>query len=157
MNALRIAATLAVALIIDSLIGHYSSHGRIYLDPLTVVVVYVALKRSPTAGMLSGSVAGLMQDAFSAQLLGVSSLGKTIVGYAVGELSIKLDVRSTVFLFPLILVVSLAENGLAILLDRVLGIPPIFTARTALFISIGNAGAGTAIIKLVDRLRPRRR
>lgn len=156
MSALRIWLVLLAALVFHLLLARYAARGLLYVDPLTVVVLYISVSRSPVAGMLAGSVAGLMMDAFSAQLLGVSSFGKTLAAYAMGELSIKLDVRSPFFLAPLIFVISCMETGSSVLLDRIVGLTPILPLKAIPIISLGNSVLGTAIIRGTERLRPRK-
>src|SRR6185503_13356209 len=47
-------------------------------------VVYVALTSGPVTGLLTGTVAGLMQDALSSGVIGIGGLSKTVVGFLAG-------------------------------------------------------------------------
>jgi rod shape-determining protein MreD len=51
-----------------------------------VGVVYAALQSGAVAGMLAGTVGGLLQDAASGSVIGLGGLVKTLVGYATGVL-----------------------------------------------------------------------
>ncbi|MEW6368871.1 MAG: rod shape-determining protein MreD [Acidobacteriota bacterium] len=156
MSFLGVVSGLVIGLVAQVLLGRLWSHVHQYLNPLTLVVIILALRGSPTAGMLSGSIAGFMQDAFSAQVLGVSSVGKTLVGYAVGAVNARFIVRSTVFLVPLIFFASAVEVAISILLDRILEISPVLYPRSILTVSAGNALAGTVFIKITERFKNRR-
>jgi rod shape-determining protein MreD len=50
------------------------------VDVVLVAVVYVALTTGPVGGMLSGTIAGLIQDTLSSGVIGIGSLAKTLVG-----------------------------------------------------------------------------
>jgi rod shape-determining protein MreD len=56
------------------------------VDLVLVAVVYVALTTGPVSGMLSGSVAGLIQDALSSGVIGIGGLAKSLVGFLVGAI-----------------------------------------------------------------------
>ena len=156
MSFLGVVSGLVIGLVAQVLLGRLWNQVHQYLNPLTLVVIILALRGSPTAGMLSGSMAGFMQDAFSAQVLGVSSIGKTLVGYAVGVVNARFIVRSTIFLVPLIFFASATEVTMSILLDRVLEVSPVLSPRAILTVSAGNALVGTALIKTTERFRNRR-
>ena len=55
------------------------------VDLVLVVVVFVAISRGPVAGLWTGTVGGLLQDALSGGVVGVGGLAKTLVGYVVGQ------------------------------------------------------------------------
>jgi hypothetical protein len=54
------------------------------VDLVLVVVVYVALTSGPATGLLSGTFAGLAQDALSSSVIGIGGLAKTLVGFLAG-------------------------------------------------------------------------
>ena len=58
--------------------------GTIAVDLVLVVVVYVALTSGPVTGLLSGTFAGLVQDALSSGVIGIGGLAKTLVGFLAG-------------------------------------------------------------------------
>ncbi len=74
------AMALAGAVLIETALAHLvSSPGR-YLDPFLLVVVYCALVRGETHGMLAGAAAGWLQDVmFGGRVLGLSALAKLLV------------------------------------------------------------------------------
>jgi len=58
--------------------------GTTAVDLVLVVVVYVALLFGPVPGLLTGTFAGLIQDALSIGVIGIGGLAKTIVGFLAG-------------------------------------------------------------------------
>ena len=157
MSFLRITAALIVALTIQVFLGHLSRRAHFYVNPLTIVVVFVAIHGSPFAGMLSGSVAGFFQDSFSGQVLGISSFGKTLVGYIVGVLNIKLVIKSVFFMAPLIFLASCTEMLVGVLFDRIVQVQPVLSGRSILTVALGNALIGTALIKAGEKFAPVRK
>lgn len=153
MTVVRTFLLLVIALICQLLIGRTWPGVLIYVNFLTLVVFHVSLNVSPIAGMLAGSLGGLFQDAFSDQVIGISSVGKTLAAYVLGELSIKLDIRSPLFLGLTMFAASCVDILFSVILDRVIGLEPILPTRAVLTISVGNAIAGTAIIKLREKVR----
>jgi rod shape-determining protein MreD len=77
-----IAITLALAG--QTTLTRFLVGGTVALDLVLVVVVYVALRTGPAVGMLTGSAAGIIQDALASGVIGVGGLAKSIVGFAVG-------------------------------------------------------------------------
>ena len=62
--------------------------------PLLVVIFFAMARRNPVAGLLTGAIIGLAQDALTANPLGVYGIAKTAVGYGASSLGVKLDVES---------------------------------------------------------------
>ena len=53
----------------------------IYINWLLLVTVYVSFMRDPVQALLTGTAAGLLQDATSASPLGVSGMGYVLAAY----------------------------------------------------------------------------
>jgi rod shape-determining protein MreD len=58
--------------------------GTVAIDLVLVVVVYAALLAGPVTGLLTGTFAGLLQDALTIGVIGIGGLAKTIVGFLAG-------------------------------------------------------------------------
>ncbi len=86
MKAVRVLTAIALALALQTTLARLLVGGAAALDLVLVVVVYVALTSGPVAGMLTGSVAGITQDALSIGVIGIGGLAKSIVGFAVGAI-----------------------------------------------------------------------
>jgi rod shape-determining protein MreD len=75
---------IALALALQTTLTRFAVAGTGAVDVVLVAVVYVALTTGPVGGMLSGTVAGLIQDALSSGVIGIGGLAKTLVGFLVG-------------------------------------------------------------------------
>ena len=94
MRAAGALAAIAVALALQTTLDRFLTRGAGSVDLVLVAVVYVALTRGPVGGMLAGSLAGLIQDALSAPLIGVGGLAKSIVGFFAGAVGQQFIVTS---------------------------------------------------------------
>lgn len=84
MKSAAVVGVIAVAVTLQMSLARLTGGGRIAFDLVLVAVVYVALRWGPTAGVLGGTVGGLLQDALSGRTVGVGGLAKTVVGFAAG-------------------------------------------------------------------------
>jgi rod shape-determining protein MreD len=62
--------------------------------PLIVTIFFAVSRRSPIAGALTGATIGLLQDALTAQPIGVNGIAKTITAYAAASIGVQVDVES---------------------------------------------------------------
>ncbi len=87
MKAAGVIVAVALALALQTTLGRVLVAGTAAVDLVLVSVVYVALTSGPTAGMLAGSAAGLIQDSLSSGVIGIGGLAKCIVGFLAGSIS----------------------------------------------------------------------
>jgi len=83
VRILGIVVATVVALALQTTLMRFLS-GTTAVDLVLVVVVYVALLFWPVTGLLTGTFAGLIQDALSIGVIGIGGLAKTIVGFLAG-------------------------------------------------------------------------
>lgn len=95
MRALATLGALALAVVVQSAVGGLEWRGAPTVDLVLVVVVYVALSRGPVAGLVAGTVGGLVQDALSSGILGMGGLAKTVVGFLAGRFGTQFIVTAT--------------------------------------------------------------
>jgi rod shape-determining protein MreD len=84
VKAAGVLIAIALALALQTTLARFVVGGTAALDLVLVVVVYVALTTGPVAGLLAGSVAGIIQDALSSGVVGIGGLAKSIVGFVIG-------------------------------------------------------------------------
>ena len=84
MRAAGVVLATAVALTLQTTLARYFVRGTNAVDLVLVVVVYAALTAGPVTGFLTGTFAGLIQDALSTGYVGIGGLAKTIVGFLAG-------------------------------------------------------------------------
>ena len=105
------------------------------VDLVLVVVVYVALTSGPVTGLLTGTAAGLAQDALSTGVIGIGGLAKTLVGFLVGIIGTQFIVAQPIPRFVVFLAATALHAfvfiGLYVLLDlRQFGTPYAAVAGT---------------------------
>jgi rod shape-determining protein MreD len=81
-----VVATVGVAVVLQAALARYTVGGVWVFDLVLVGVAYAALMRGPAAGMLAGTLGGLLQDLLTGGVVGVGGLAKTIVGYLTGTI-----------------------------------------------------------------------
>jgi rod shape-determining protein MreD len=117
------------------------------------VVVYVALTFGPVTGLLTGTFAGLIQDALASGILGIGGLTKTVVGFLAGVIGTQFIVTQTLPRFVVFFMATLLHAvifmGLYVLLDlRHFDSPYGAVAGQA----VGNALVGVVAFQLVELL-----
>jgi rod shape-determining protein MreD len=148
-----IILAIAVALVLQVTLARFVVRSPGAVDPVLVVVVYVALTSGPALGLLSGALAGIAEDAFlsSSGIIGIGGLANTIVGFLVGvagtQFILAQPVPRFVVFFGATFLHAAVFIGLHVLLDlRQLGTP--YTAVTGQ--AVGNAVVGVVAFQLVE-------
>ena len=62
--------------------------------PLIITIFFAVSRRNPVAGTLTGAAIGLLQDALTAQPIGVNGMAKSVVGYIAASIGIQIDVEN---------------------------------------------------------------
>lgn len=152
MNALAGVAALALAVILQSALGRLIVwQGTVAVDLVLVVVVYLALRGGPVAGLAAGTAGGLVQDALSSGILGMGGLAKTVVGFLVGRFGTQFIVNATV---PRLVTFAAATAVHAVLFMgtySLLGLRSFPNALTAVAVqAAGNAVVGVIGFKVAE-------
>jgi rod shape-determining protein MreD len=126
---------------------------RTTVDLVLVVVVCSALSSGRISGMLTGSFAGLVQDAMSGGVIGMAGLSKTVVGFLAGIVGTQFIVAHTfsrfvVFVLSTVLNAILFMGTYELLGLRDFGTPYAAVAGQAL----ANALLGVLVFKVVELL-----
>lgn len=153
MKAAGVILAVSIALVLQTTLARFVVRGTFAVDLVLVAVIYVALTSGPVAGMLSGTVAGLMQDALSSGVIGIGGLSKTVVGFLAGIVGTQFIVAHTLPRFVVFLGATVVHAalfmGLYMLLDlRQFGTPYAAVAGQAL----ANAIVGVVAFQLVELL-----
>jgi len=111
---------IAAALALQTIFARYF-RGSLAVDLVLVVVVYVALTSGPVTGLLTGTLAGLVQDAMSTGVIGIGGLAKTLIGFLAGIVGTQFIVAQSiprfVVFFGATLLHGLVFIGLYVLLN----------------------------------------
>jgi len=62
--------------------------------PFLVTIFFAVTRRSQLAGMMTGAIIGLVQDALTHQAIGLYGIAKTVAGYGASSLGVKIDVEN---------------------------------------------------------------
>jgi rod shape-determining protein MreD len=113
----------------------------------------VALISGPATGLLTGTFAGIVQDALSHGIIGIGGLAKTIVGFLAGVVGTQFIVANSlprfVVFFGATVLHAVVFMGLYVLLDvRHFGTPYAAVAGQA----AANALVGVVAFQLVELL-----
>jgi len=153
VNAIKMLIGVVVALVLQTLLSRFLVHGRLGVDLVLVVVVYLGLTSGPVVGLMAGTIGGLTQDALSTGLVGIGGLAKTIVGFIAGIIGTQFIVSQPVPRFVVFLGASLVQIGIVMGLETLLELRPL--ARTyplTLVEAAGNGLVGVVLLQLSDLL-----
>ena len=84
MKVAAVLLTVLIAVVLQVTLARYTVGGRWVFDLVLVGVVFASLQWGAVAGLLAGTMGGLLQDVLSGGVVGVGGLAKTIVGFATG-------------------------------------------------------------------------
>lgn len=84
MKFTSVLVTVLIAVTVQVTLARFTVGGSWIFDFVLVGVVFAGLQWGTTAGLIAGTMGGLLQDLLSGEIVGVSGLAKTIVGFAAG-------------------------------------------------------------------------
>jgi rod shape-determining protein MreD len=153
VKAAGVILAVVAALALQTTLARFVVRGTVAIDLVLVVVVYVALTSGPATGLLSGAIAGLVQDALSSPVIGIGGLAKTIVGFLAGVIGTQFIVSQPLPRFVVFFGATIAHAvvfmGLYTVLDiRHFGNPSAAVAGQA----TANALVGVVAFQLVELL-----
>jgi rod shape-determining protein MreD len=148
-----VVAALAAAVVLQTTLAGFLVRGTMAVDLVLVVVVYVALTEGPVAGLLAGTVGGLVQDALSSGILGMGGLAKTLVGFLAGRFGTQFIVTSVVPRFLVFAAASAAHAGLFMGAYTLLGLRSFPNPLAAIAMqALGNGVLGVVGFQLAEWL-----
>ena len=154
MKVVEIVAALVVAFMVQTLGGRYFWPLQTHLDLFLVTAVAFGVVRGRMTGMLTGTVGGLVQDAFSGGLLGLNGLSKTTVGYLAGIVSRWLIIRGWAARFLFFFVASVIDLLILAVVGMAIERPAVVDEGvSALILCAGSSLVGTLVLGLMDRKR----
>jgi rod shape-determining protein MreD len=159
MRAFLTGLAILLALLVQSSFSRLLPTQAPILDPFLLVVVYCALLRGETHGMLAGAAAGWVQDVhFGGTVLGFAPLSKIVVGFGVGLAASRFILTGpgprTLTLLLAALADALIFAWLAYVFDvKTIALSPLALGSRATV----NAAVGVVLYELVDRRLRRER
>jgi len=88
------AVILFILILFQSLLSGVVTIMGVKFDLAIVILVYIALTRGPTYGVIFGFLIGLLLDVFTPQTLGWGALVKCLIGFTVGSFKDNLYLES---------------------------------------------------------------
>jgi rod shape-determining protein MreD len=153
VRAAGVVAAIALALALQTTLARFMVGGTAAVDLVLVAVVYIGLTMGPVSGMLSGTVAGLIQDALSSGVIGIGGLAKSIVGFLVGIVGQQFIMTAALPRFVMFVVATLLHAGIFIGLYMALGLRTFPSAWQAVAgQALGNAVVGIVTFAIVESL-----
>ncbi|SRR5712692_3120839 len=153
-HAGAVVGTAAVSLALQAFLPiHFPWAARLDL-PLLVTLYFGLSRRSPAAGLVLGTVIGLLQDSLSRSFVGLYGIAKTFVGFAASSIGSRLDVEHPLSRFTLAFLFFHFHQAVLVLTKRVLlAQREPFLTMPLLLASLINAALAVALFPLLDRLR----
>lgn len=153
MRVARVILAVVVSLALQTTLARFIAREMVAVDLVLVAVVYVALTSGPVTGLLTGTVAGLLQDGLASGVIGIGGLAKTIVGFLAGIIGTQFIVAQPLPRFVVFLGATLLHAVVFMGLYELLGLrhfdaPYAAVAEQA----IGNAVVGVVTFQLVELL-----
>jgi rod shape-determining protein MreD len=145
-----------IALFLQAFIPRSFPFFRYFDLPLLVVIFFAIARRSQVAGLLTGAIVGLAQDALTQQPLGLYSLTKTVVGYGASSLGVKLDVENAGARFLVTLFFYVVHEVVYFSVARgMLRLNMHYTWQHELVAALLNAVVAVALFAVLDRFKQR--
>jgi rod shape-determining protein MreD len=144
---------IALALAIQTTLTRFAVVGTSTVDLVLVAVIGVALTTGPVGGMVSGTVAGLIQDALSSGVVGIGGLAKTLVGFLVGAIGQQFIVTAALPRLVMFVAATAVHAAVFIGLYVALGLRVFESPWTAVaYQALGNALVGLISFAVVESL-----
>ncbi|HKT78601.1 MAG TPA: rod shape-determining protein MreD [Vicinamibacterales bacterium] len=155
MKALGVIAATLLALALQTTLARFMTRGVFAVDFVLVVVVYMGLSGGAVTGLLTGTFAGLIQDALTpgAGIIGIGGLAKTIVGFLAGVIGTQFIVAQSFPRFVVFFAGTLLNSAVVIGLYAVLGLRSFSVPYpTILGQAVGNAVLGVVAFQIIEFL-----
>jgi rod shape-determining protein MreD len=148
--------TVVAALLVQTLTGGSSGEPRNRFDLFLITATAWGLAGGRTAGLVAGTMAGLVQDAYSAGILGLNGFSKSTVGYLAGLLGGRLILRGFGPRMLFFLAASIADMGIVLVICWAAERPVAWKTPLGVFsVAVVNGILGGAVMGLVEWQRRR--
>ena len=124
--------------------------------PLLIVIFFAIARRSPIAGLLTGSLIGILQDSLTHHPIGLSGIAKSVVGYGASSLGVKLDVENAGARFLVTVLFYVIHESVYFTVARgLVDLPLQWSWPHELRSAIANAILAVALFAVLDRFKQR--
>jgi rod shape-determining protein MreD len=149
--------TLVIALLVQLTVAPVISIGMVKPDILLIITICWALAEGPAQGALFGFSAGLLEDIFTTQVLGVSAFAKTLIGFFGGELRQRIVSKSVIWPTVIVFFASILQEILKFMTWKIVGVEstPAFNFGLIMGLALYDAGLTLIIYPIINRLATR--
>jgi len=124
--------------------------------PLLVTIGFATARRNPLAGLFTGGLIGILQDALTHQPIGLYGISLTVVGFGASSLGIKLDVENAGARFLLTIVFYVVHEVVYFMIARgMVGLHMAWSWPHEILSGVANALLGVLVFMLLDRVKQR--
>jgi len=124
--------------------------------PLLVVIGFATARRNPLAGLFTGGLIGILQDALTGLQIGLYGIALTVVGFGASSLGIKLDVENAGARFLLTIFFYVVHEVVFFMIARgLVGLRMAWTWPHEFLSGVANALLGVLVFMLLDRVKQR--
>ena len=158
MSLLRALLVLAAALVLQAGLGQLWPASHRFIDVLLVPVGLYGVRGTQRSAMLMGCAAGVLRDTwFQAGVFGINGFKRTLLGWALGSLSTRIDLNQRGGRLAAGVVVSVGDDLLDLILRRLMDQPTQFPHAWELLVKAGVTGLLVALAgSILDRVTPAR-
>ncbi len=144
------------ALVLQAFLPIWLPFVRIFDLPLLVTIGFATARRSPLAGLFTGGLIGILQDALTHQPIGLYGISKTVVGFGASSLGIKLDVENAGARFLLTIFFYVVHEVVYFMIARgMVGLRMEWSWPHEFVSGMANAVLGIVVFMLLDRVKQR--
>ena len=145
-----------IALVAQTFLPRWLPFLTIFNLPFLIVIFFAVARRNPVAGLLTGGVIGVLQDALGGQYIGVFGIAQTVVGYGASSLGAKLDVENAGARFLVTLFFYVTHEVVYFTVARgLVGMPLQWSWMRELGSALANAILAVFLFALLDRFKQR--
>lgn len=149
-----LTATVALAILSQAYLSKYLASMALLDLPLLVVIYFGLIRRNPSGALLLGLLVGISQDALSPNPIGHYGMAKTVVGFVVASVSVRLDVERPPARLLLVFFFYFFHQFIYVGIQRLLlGRSGAFVTLTTLEAALVNALLAVLVFHLLDRFR----
>jgi rod shape-determining protein MreD len=124
--------------------------------PLLVTIGFATARRNPLAGLFTGGVIGIFQDALTHQPIGLYGIAKTVVGFGASSLGIKIDVENAGARFLLTVLFYVVHETVYFLIARgLVSLHIEWSWGHEIGSGLANAALGVILYAVLDRVKQR--
>lgn len=124
--------------------------------PLIVTIFFSVARRNPVAGLLTGCIIGLVQDALTHQPIGVYGICKTIIGFAASSIGAKIDVDNPGSRFLMTFLFYIVHQGVYLVIMRGMVRAEVMLSWQRMLIgALVNGIIAVVIFAVLDRFKKR--